>query len=284
MIEAVWNPPAHSTGTSTDCLTARASSRLIPSTPSLRTRRSHAHAKPLLIGRRAEHEVVPERVLPAREHRVVGADHVGDGELPRGVARVREEVAGGDVQPVDAGLDQPLADLDRLLEGRPLLAPGEERLAVVDRADLELEVEVVPDLLAHRAHDLEREARAVLERPAVVVGAVVDRGGEELRDQVAVAAVDLDPVELRPRARGARPARRSRRPRRSAPSSSARTGSRGPGPACPWRRGPCRRGRSGCRAAGRRRPAGRCTWRPRRGRASPARSRTGTLSSESRWA
>ncbi len=98
--------------------------------------------------------------------------------------------------PSTPGLDEPLADLDRLLEGRPLLPPGEERLPVVDRADLELEVEVVPDLLPHRAHDLDREARAVLQRPAVLVLPVVDRRGEELRDQVAVAAVDLDAVEL----------------------------------------------------------------------------------------
>jgi hypothetical protein len=56
---------------------------------------------------------------------------------------------------------------------------------------------VVPDFGSHRSHDLECEPRAVLERPAVLVLAVVDRGGEELRDQVAVAAMDLDPVRTR---------------------------------------------------------------------------------------
>ena len=48
--DAVWNPPAQRTGTSTSRLTALARSRLMPSTPSLRTRRPQAHAKPLLMG------------------------------------------------------------------------------------------------------------------------------------------------------------------------------------------------------------------------------------------
>ena len=43
--------------------------------------------------------------------------------------------------------------------------------------------------------DLQHEAGAVLERPAVVVGAVVDGGAQELREQVAVGAVQLDAVE-----------------------------------------------------------------------------------------
>ena len=76
----------------------------------------------------------------------------------------------------------------------PLALPGEQIVVVVDGGDLELHVEVVADLGADRAHDLEREARPVLERAAVLVVAVVDRRREELRDQVAVAAVDLDPV------------------------------------------------------------------------------------------
>ena len=118
------------------------------------------------------------------------------GNAPAGFRGCGEDVAGRDVEPVHARLDEPVAHLDRLLEGRALLAPGKERLAVVDGADLELEVEVVADLLPDRAHDFEREARAVLERPAVLVRSVVDRGREELGDEVAVAAVHLDPVQL----------------------------------------------------------------------------------------
>ena len=64
---------------------------------------------------------------------------------------------------------EPLADLDRLRERVALLLPREERVVVVDRADLELEVEVVPDLRADGAHDLEREPGPVLERAAVLV-------------------------------------------------------------------------------------------------------------------
>ena len=64
----------------------------------------------------------------------------------------------------------------------------------------------MPTSLADRLDDLADEAGAVLERAAVVVLAIVDRRAEELRDQVAVGAVQLDAVERRPRARAARPA------------------------------------------------------------------------------
>ena len=63
--------------------------------------------------------------------------------------------------------------------------------------DLELDVVVRADLGSDRAHDVEREAGAVLERAAIVVVAVVDARGEKLRDQVAVAPVHLDAVRAR---------------------------------------------------------------------------------------
>ena len=50
---------------------------------------------------------------------------------------------------------------------------------------------------ADRLDDLEREARAVLERPAVLVGAAVRERRDELAREVAVGAVDLDEVEAR---------------------------------------------------------------------------------------
>ena len=62
-------------------------------------------------------------------------------------------------------------------------------------ADLHLQVEVVADALADRADDVEHESRPVLERAAVLVLAIVDRRAQELRDQVAVGAVQLDAVE-----------------------------------------------------------------------------------------
>ena len=48
---------------------------------------------------------------------------------------------------------------------------------------------------ADRPDHLEQEARAILQRAAVLVGAVVDAGREELREQVAVGGMQLDAVE-----------------------------------------------------------------------------------------
>ena len=72
-----------------------------------------------------------------------------------------------------------------------------DRVVVLLDADLHLEVEVVADAGPDRLHDLEHEPGAVLERTAVLVLPVVDRGAEELGDQIAVGAVQLDAVEPR---------------------------------------------------------------------------------------
>ena len=85
----------------------------------------------------------------------------------------------------------------------PLLLPRKQRVVVVDGADLHLQVEVAADLLADRADDLQEEARAVLERAAVLVVAVVDRGAEELREQIAVRACSSTPSSAGSRARRA---------------------------------------------------------------------------------
>ena len=76
---------------------------------------------------------------------------------------------------------------------------------------------------AHRVEDLEREAHAVLERAAVLVGAQVGERREEAREQVAVRHVQLEQVEagLVGAARGARTKSRDHR------SMSARVISRG---------------------------------------------------------
>ena len=113
-----------------------------------------------------------------------------------------------------------LQTCDRVLDGvaRRLRPEEEQRVVVLGGADLHLQVEVAADLRADRPDDLDDEPGAVLERPAVLVRAVVDRRAEELRDQVAVRAVQLDAVEARlaraPGAFGER-GRRSRGCRRS---------------------------------------------------------------------
>ena len=56
--------------------------------------------------------------------------------------------------------------------------------------------EVVSDLAPYRLQQLEPEAQAVLEGPAVLVLAVIERGRPELLDQGAGLARDLDPVEI----------------------------------------------------------------------------------------
>ena len=114
---------------------------------------------------------------------------------------MRERAPGRDVDRVGAGLLEPAAHLHGVVDRVPAAEPEEECVRALRGADLHLQVEVVADARAHRAHGLEQQARAILERPAVLVLAIVDRRGEELREEVAVRAVDLDAVEARPRAR-----------------------------------------------------------------------------------
>ena len=107
---------------------------------------------------------------------------------------------------IDAGIDEPLADLYRFLKGVPRLLQLEQRVVVIDGADLHLQMEVGADLGPDRLDDLDHEAGAILEGAAVFVLAIVDGGAEVLRDQVPVGAVQLDAVETRlaraPRALG----------------------------------------------------------------------------------
>ena len=107
---------------------------------------------------------------------------------------MREEAAARHVNRVDALRFEHLAHRNRVLEGVALGLAVEQRVVVFDGADLHLQVEVASDLLADLAHDLDDEAGAVLERTAVVVFAIVDGRAQELRDQVAVGAVQFDAV------------------------------------------------------------------------------------------
>ena len=140
-----------------------------------------------------------------------------------------------------------------------------------------------PTARADRRHDLGGEARALLDaRAAEAVVALVGAVPEELVDQVAVRAVQLDRVEAealaRRRPRGRRRRWRRRCPRRSSPRRAACRGRRGrtgcrPAPAGSSPRHGCaprRRARAAApscrpRRAPRRSPASSRPARPRRG-------------------
>ena len=144
-----------------------------------------------------QQEIHPARVDSLREHRVVPPCRLLDRPAPRRVGRVRKRVAGGDVDRVHAVLLGPLAELHRFVERVALPLPGIKGVAVVHGADLDLEVKSWADLVADRPDDLVDEPIPVPERAAVIVLAVVDPRAEELGDQVAVGAVQLDAVEPR---------------------------------------------------------------------------------------
>ena len=128
MTDAVWKPPVQITGTVTAALIA-------PRVGQVRALRSRPARAPRLfhcwrasVRRRAEQQVVAERPLAARDHRVVGLHQILDRQVAAGrIARVREEAAGRDVNGVDAGLDQPLADLHRFVQRVARRADAEER-------------------------------------------------------------------------------------------------------------------------------------------------------------
>src|SRR6187399_1740821 len=110
---------------------------------------------------------------------------------------MRKEAANGRVNRVDTSLLEPLAHLHGLFPAiaRGTKAEKRNRVVVLVHADLHLQVEVVADASTNRTHDLEHESRTVLERAAVLVLPIVDGGAQELRDQIAVGAVQLDAIK-----------------------------------------------------------------------------------------
>ena len=127
----------------------------------------------------------PLRAEPRREgspRRTSSSDRPASG--PAGVV-LRKSHSDMSDQIDLAGVDETLEHLDHLLGHDPEPVgrqPHGER-------------EIGPALGAHAGDDVEQQPAAVLERPAVAVGAPVDGRREELADQIAVRTVQLDPVE-----------------------------------------------------------------------------------------
>src|SRR5207244_1433120 len=93
---------------------------------------------------------------------------------------------GVDVVDVAARFDDP-GDVHRLVD----------RGATLDQlvaADAHAECEAVANDTTHGGHDLQEHPGPVRQRPAVVVGALVRRRGEEAAHDGAVAALQLDAV------------------------------------------------------------------------------------------
>ena len=182
MICAVWKPPVQNTGRSpTAFLMARASGKVEAFDLVLRSARPLPGFLEQLAGQpAAEQQVVAQRQHAAGNQAVVGLLQLRDREIAGRVLGMRERGAGGDVNRVDAVLLEPLADLNRVLEDVAGLFLLEQRVVVLGRADLHLQVEVAADALADRLDDLAHEARPVGQDAAVFVGPVVDPRAQEL--------------------------------------------------------------------------------------------------------
>ena len=102
----------------------------------------------------------------------------------------RVVVAAADVDRVDAEALHQAGDLDRLLDRDPVGL-------VIGAVETNGDGKGFGHLRAHALDHLREEAHAVLERPAVLVRALVRVRREEVRDQVPVRTVELDKVEPR---------------------------------------------------------------------------------------
>ena len=68
---------------------------------------------------------------------------------------------------------------------------------MVSRVRLQLQVVVAADFLPDGVDDFEQKPGPVSQRATVLVGPIVDRRAEKLRDQISVGAVKLDAVDAR---------------------------------------------------------------------------------------
>src|SRR5205823_1059834 len=96
--------------------------------------------------------------------------------------------------PADAGIEKRRARrFDRLGEPHDFL-PGAAAFDEIEHRQAVDNDEVAPERLARAAHDLDGEPRAVLVRTAPFVYAPIGLRGDELVDEVAFGAHDLDTV------------------------------------------------------------------------------------------
>ncbi len=114
----------------------------------------------------------------------------GPGDLGDDRGHPRLVPADAGVEDGHAGLLEQARELDDLVPRLAALDQVEQRDPVHDR-------EALAHRLAGAAHDLDGEAHPVGRRPTPPVGAVVGARGQELVDQVALGAHDLDAVVAR---------------------------------------------------------------------------------------
>jgi len=99
--------------------------------------------------------------------------------------------------PANAGIDDGGASLFHFLRQMDHLLPGTALVHQVDHGQPVDDDEILAHGLADAAENLEGQADAVLEGPAPAVGSVVGPARNELVDEVAFRAHDLDPVIAR---------------------------------------------------------------------------------------
>src|SRR4029077_16129859 len=88
----------------------------------------------------------------------------------------------------------PFGDLDGVGEHVALLLPRNDVVSI-DRAELDLQMEIVADARTDGPDHFQPEAAAGLQGSAILVGAVVDAGREKLGEQVSVGRMQLDAIE-----------------------------------------------------------------------------------------